>query len=471
MTTVLATPITEELETAAPAARSGLSIREKIGYGLGDAGGTIITGLIGNFLTFFYTDIFGLTPGIVGTLFLVLRVFDAISDPLMGVVADKTNSRWGRFRPWQLWIAVPIGLIGVLTFTVPDASMPVKIMWAFGTYLMLSISYTAINVPYCALINTMTNRPDEVFSCQSWRFALCGVAGFLVSVGLPWLVSQLGNGSAAHGYQQGVALLCVIAVIMFLCCFFWVRERIPLALMGRFTLREHLGGVRQNDQLLLMLVMSFLLMNVFNIRGGGYMYFLTYVLQGSTRYTSLFFGLVTGGSILGAILVGMLTRRLDAVRLYTRINILLAGLGVAMWFVPASPDWQTLWLGIILLNSLFLGFTLPLHFSIMAFADDYGEWKTGVRSSGMNFAFNLFCIKLAWASSAGLISLLFIWVAYQPGLEHQTTSSLHGITALETLLPALFHLLLAFALRYCRLSNRTMDTIATDLRARHLSRA
>jgi len=206
-----------------------LSVREKIGYGLGDAGGTVITCLIMNFLTFFYTDVFGLTPALVGTLFIALRIFDAVSDPLMGIIADRTQSRFGRFRPWQLWVAVPLGIIGVLTFTVPDVSMSMKMLWAFSTYLLLSVGYTAINVPYCALINTMTTRHDEVLACQSWRFVLCGVAGFLVSVGLPWLVEQIGQGNAAKGYQGGVGILCAVAVVMFLCCFFWVRERVPLA--------------------------------------------------------------------------------------------------------------------------------------------------------------------------------------------------------------------------------------------------
>lgn len=128
----------------------------------------------------FYTDVFGLTPALVGTLFIALRVFDAISDPVMGVIADRTQSHWGRFRPWQLWIAIPIGIIGILTFTVPDASMGVKIAWAFGTYLLLSVGYTAINVPYCALINTMTTRHNEVISCQSAiRSLRCsGISGF-----------------------------------------------------------------------------------------------------------------------------------------------------------------------------------------------------------------------------------------------------------------------------------------------------
>lgn len=252
---------------------------------------------------------------------------------------------------------------------------------------------------------------------------------------------------------------------MFLCCFFWVRERVSLEMLGKFTLREHIAGLRKNDQLLLMLAMSFLLINVFNIRGGGYMYFITYVLGGSTGYTSLFFTMVTFSSILGAAIVNWLSRHVDTVKLYYYTNVVLALLAVGMWFLPTGPSWQTLWLAVILGNGIILGFTLPLHFSLMAFSDDYGEWKTGVRSSGMNFAFNLFFIKLAWASSAGIISLVFIYVAYQPGASNQTPSSLSGITAMETLLPALFHLLLAFAIRACKLNNPMMSRIAADLRA------
>ncbi|KGD83063.1 permease [Pantoea stewartii subsp. indologenes] len=445
-----------------------LSLREKIGYGLGDAGGTVITCLITNFLTFFYTDVFGLTPALVGTLFMVLRIFDAISDPVMGVIADRTHSRWGRFRPWQLWVALPVGIIGTLTFTAPALSMDMKMVWAFATYLLLSLSYTTINVPYCALINTMTTRHSEVLSCQSWRFVLCGVAGFLVSVGLPWLVAELGKGNAVLGYRAGVGILCGLAVVMFLCCFFWVRERVPLDTLGKFTLREHLAGLRKNDQLLLMLLMSFLLINVFNIRGGGYMYFITYVLQGSTAYTSLFFTMVTLASILGSFIVNPLSRRIDTVRLYFWTNIVLAAVALCMWFLPVGSAWQSLWLVVILSNGVILGFTLPLHFALMAFADDYGEWKNGVRSSGMNFAFNLFFIKLAWASSAVIISLLFIAVAYKPGTGNQTPASLHAITAMETLLPALFHLLLAFAVRACKLTNPMMTQISHDLRIRHV---
>lgn len=447
-------------------ANAKLSVSEKIGYGLGDAGGTIITCLITSFLTFFYTDVFGLTPAIVGTLFISLRVIDAISDPLMGILADRTQSRWGRFRPWQLWIALPIGVVGFLTFSVPGWSGDAKIAYAFFTYFLLSISYTAINVPYCALINTMTTDHREVMSCQSWRFVLCGVAGFLVSVGLPWLVQVLGKGNAATGYQQGVGLLCVIAVVMFLWCFFAVRERLPLALLGQFSVREHIRGMLKNDQLLLVLLMSFLLINVFNLRGGGYMYFITYVLKGGAGYASMFFGMVTLASILGAVIVNQLTKFIDSVRLYMLTNLVLAVFSLLLWFVPVGEQWQTLWLGIIFVHCVILGFTLPLHFSLMAFADDYGHWKNGIRSSGMNFAFNLFFIKLAWASSAGIISLVFVLVSYQAGADHQTAASLGGITLLETLLPAVMHLLLAGTLIFCKLNNTLLTRMSRELAAK-----
>lgn len=400
-------------------------------------------------------------------MFFVLRIFDAVSDPVMGVIADRTRSRWGRFRPWQLWTAVPLGVIGILTFTVPDMGPNAKIAWAFGTYFLLSIGYTANNVPYCALINAVTNRHDQVMSCQSWRFVLSGIAGFLVAVGLPWMVEYFGQGNLAKGYQYGVTVLCTIGVVMFLLCFFWVKERVPLSLAGNFTLREHLAGLRKNDQLLMMLVMSFLLVNILCIRGGGYMYFISYALEGGAGYMSMFFGILTVSGIAGAIIVNPLSRRVDMVRLYFWTNLVLVAFGIGMYFLPVGPHYQVLWLVCIAINSVIQGFTLPLHFSIMAFADDYGEWKTGVRSSGMNFAFNLFFIKLSWASSGGIISLILIMVAYQPGLGNQTPASIHGITLLQSLVPALFHFVLAMCLLKCRLNGPMMKRISTDLHQRH----
>ncbi|MGB9096851.1 MFS transporter, partial [Erwinia sp.] len=218
-----------------------------------------------------------------------------------------------------------------------------------------------------------------------------------------------------------------------------------------------------NDQLLLMLLMSFLLINVFNLRGGGYMYFITYVLKGGAGYASLFFGMVTFASILGAVMVNQLNKRVDSVRLYLITNLVLAAFSVLLWFIPTGEHFQTLWLGLIFVHCVILGFTLPLHFSLMAFADDYGHWKNGIRSSGINFAFNLFFIKLAWASSAGIISIVFVIVAYQAGQQHQTPASLTGITLFETLLPAALHLLLAGCLYFCKLNTPLLARMSREL--------
>ncbi|WP_343227626.1 MFS transporter [Pseudoxanthomonas helianthi] len=442
-----------------------LALREKIGYGLGDAGGNVIIVLTMNFLNFFYTDVYGISPATVGLMFLVVRVFDALVDPVMGMIADHTRSRWGRYRPWQLWVSVPLGVVVVLAFTVPPWHGDARIVWACATYLLLSLGYTAINVPYCALINAMTVSRQEVVSCQSWRFALCGAAALLVSMSLPWLVKAWDGGQGpARGYQLSVMAMCAVAVAMLLCCFFWVRERIAPQVEA-FSPRRLLEAVRRNDQLQLMLVMSFLLITILNLRGGGYMYFITYVLQGGAGYSSLFFGVIAVAAILGAVLVNPLARRMDTVRLYRNVNLVMAGLSVLMWFIPGGTQWQAAWLLVMLCSGVVLGLCLPLHFSVMAFADDYGQWKTGVRSSGMNFAFNLVFIKLAWAAGAGIIALVLYLVRYRAGVA-QTATSIAGITAMQTLIPAAIHLLLAFVLGYCRLDDATMRRIERDLEQR-----
>lgn len=159
-----------------------LSVREKIGYGMGDAGCNIIFGAIMLFVNYFYTDIFGLAPALVGVLLLSVRVIDAVTDPVMGALADRTQSKYGRFRPWLLWIAFPYALFSVLMFTTPDWGYNSKVVYAFVTYFLLSVTYTAINIPYCSLGGVITNDPQERVACQAYRFVLVGIATLLLSL-------------------------------------------------------------------------------------------------------------------------------------------------------------------------------------------------------------------------------------------------------------------------------------------------
>lgn len=428
-----------------------LSVAEKVSYGLGDAGGTIVTGLISNFLTFFYTDIFGLTPAIVGTLFLVLRVIDAVSDPLIGIVADRTSTKMGQFRPFILWTAVPLGLIAFLTFSVPDLAYHWKVVYAVATYFALSVLYSLNNVPYCALVTKITSSPVELVSCQSWRFALCGVAGFAVSVGLPIMVNNFGQGNQAQGYQWGVGVLALLAILMFLVCFYGVKERGTTRNLHTFNLKESLKSIRHNEQLLLTFVMSLLIISIFNTKGGAAMYFITYVLHGDTTYTSLLFGMATLGGIIGSVLVQYLTRYFEIRRIYFWVNVVLALAHFAVWFVPGNA--ATLWLILVFICCVVLGFILPMHFTLVTFADTYGEWKSGRRSSGMNFAFNLFFVKLAWALAGVIISMTLMVVSYRSGMENQTSASLAGITLLSTVIPGVLHALLAVTVCYFKIDN------------------
>lgn len=433
---------------------------EKLCYGLGDAGGTIVTGLIANFLTFYYTDVFGLAPGIVGILFLSLRIFDAVSDPLIGIMADRTSTRWGRFRPYLLWTAIPVGLACFLTFQSPDLGHDGKVAYAAVTYFLLAFSYSLNNVPYCALITRMTDSAREGVSCQSVRFALVAIASFCVSVGLPIMVRHLGGTDIARGYRDGVAILSLAAVVMFLICFLFVRERVVAVDSAKVPLKVAIATTLKNDQLRLTFVMTLLLIGIFNTKGGAALYFITYVLGGDTTYQALFFGTATAGGFLGSVIVPFFTRRFDVKTVYVGVNLILVGGHFAAFFVPGG--YPMLWLVLVGLCCVVLGCTLPLHFTLIQLADQYGEWKLGMRSSGMSFAFNQFFVKLAWALAGVLISGVLVIVSYKAGAGNQTPLSLTGIRALSTIIPGLMHLALAAAAARLILNRATIDRMTTE---------
>ncbi|MEQ5467547.1 glycoside-pentoside-hexuronide (GPH):cation symporter [Escherichia coli] len=197
-----------------------LSVKEKIGYGMGDAASHIIFDNVMLYMMFFYTDIFGIPAGFVGTMFLVARALDAISDPCMGLLADRTRSRWGKFRPWVLFGALPFGIVCVLAYSTPDLSMNGKMIYAAITYTLLTLLYTVVNIPYCALGGVITNDPTQRISLQSWRFVLATAGGMLSTVLMMPLVNLIGGDNKPLGFQGGIAVLSVVAFMMLAFCFF-----------------------------------------------------------------------------------------------------------------------------------------------------------------------------------------------------------------------------------------------------------
>ena len=203
-----------------------LSFKEKLGYGLGDTASNFFFQVFGLFLLFYYTDVFGLAPAAVGTMFLVTKIIDAVSDPIMGLIADRTNSRWGKFRPYILWGALPYGILGYLMFANPDLSDTGKLIYAYVTYTAMMLAYTAVNVPYSALMGVISPSSEERTKVASYRFVCAMAAGWLVGTFVTPLKNILGGGDEALGFQLTMALFAVISIALFWITFATTKERV-----------------------------------------------------------------------------------------------------------------------------------------------------------------------------------------------------------------------------------------------------
>lgn len=443
-----------------------LSLKEKIGYGMGDAGSCMIWSVLALYLTWFYTDVYGLDPGIVGTLFLVIRIFDAFSDPVMGAICDRTRTRWGKFRPWLLWMAVPFGLGAVLMFTTPDLSMNGKIIYAWVTYLVMSLIYTAINIPYCSVAGVITLNQKERLGCLSWRFFLNGLATLIVSSSILPLTDWLGDGNRASGFQGTMMIMGGAATLMFLFCFSSIKERV-VSIKANDTLRKDLKDIIKNDQWLLMITITFL--NVFPafIRGAVTIYYATYVMQASVGFITFFMALGVACNMLGSVIAKPLTDRFDKIKLFRIINIILGILSFALWFVDPHSLTPLLALFIVI-NILHLIQSGPILWAMMSDVDDYGDWKLGKRLTGISFAGNLFMLKMGLAVAGAIVAWILSYTGYIANKPQQNEQTLQGIIIMFSLLPMVSYFISAWIVRYFKLNNTLLETIKVDLAKREL---
>lgn len=443
-----------------------LSLKEKIGYGMGDAGSCMIWSVLALYLTWFYTDVYGLDAGIVGTLFLVIRIFDAFSDPVMGAICDRTRTRWGKFRPWLLWMAVPFGLGAVLMFTTPDLSMNGKIIYAWVTYLVMSLIYTAINIPYCSVAGVITLNQKERLGCLSWRFFLNGLATLIVSSSILPLTDWLGGGNRASGFQLTMMIMGGAATLMFLFCFSSIKERV-VSIKTNDSLRKDLNDIIKNDQWLLMITITFL--NVFPafIRGAVTIYYATYVMQASVGFITFFMALGVACNMLGSVIAKPLTDRFDKVKLFRIINIILGILSFALWFVDPHSLTPLLTLFIVI-NILHLIQSGPILRAMMSDVDDYGDWKFGKRLTGISFAGNLFMLKMGLAVAGAIVAWILSWTGYVANQAQQNPQTLQGIIMMFSLLPMVSYFFSAWIVRYFKLNQTFLEKIKVDLAKREL---
>ncbi|BFM12294.1 MFS transporter [Simiduia litorea] len=437
-----------------------LSIREKVAYGLGDTASNIVFQSVMLFLTFFYTDIFGISPAVVGTLFLVVRIFDAVTDPLMGGLADRTNTRWGKFRPYLLWLALPFGFISVLAFTTPDLSEEGKVVYAFCTYALLMLAYTAINIPYSALGGVLTAEPKERVSVQSYRFVFGMLGGLLVTACTLPLVGYFGDGDKALGYQRTIMAMSALGVVLFLLCFAGTKERIAPPQDQRSSIREDMYSLWQNDQWRVLCLAALFLLTGMVIRSTLAIFYVKYYLLREDLVTQ-FVTLGMIGNIIGCALAQPLAKRMCKVKAYISLQLIAAVLCGAGYFVGSEQLVQAF--GLYFFWCLFLQMATPLLWAKMADTVDYGHWKTGIRITGMVYSSIVFFIKLGLALGGAIAGWLLAYYSYQADVL-QSAETQEGIRLSFTLWPALGSLVVAWIMRSYKLDQVTVDKLQEDLK-------
>jgi GPH family glycoside/pentoside/hexuronide:cation symporter len=443
-----------------------LRFREKLGYGLGDTASNFFFVTFNMFLLYYYTDVFGLLPAAVGTMFLVTKVIDAVSDPIMGIIADRTNSRWGKYRPFILFGAIPYGLCGYLMFANPDLSYTGKLIYAYVTYSLMMLAYTAINVPYSALLGVISPATIERTKAASYRFFGAFLAAWLIATFVTPLKNILGGGDDALGFQLTMMIFAVASVLLFWITFATTRERISPP-QDDTRLRQDLKAVMRNGPWIALIFAGVFTLTNIAVRQGAQIYYLKYFVgdDGTPLFlifekTAVFLSLGTLAMLVGVTFTKALSERFDKRHLMITLSLLNA-LSMAVFFViPADQYWT-----MVAVNSIGLliaGPTPALVWSMYADCADYGEWKTGRRTTALIFSTVQFSHKFGLAVGAGLAGIMLSWFGFVAN-EAQSDSSLFGIRFMFSVVPAAFALLGVLAIYFYRLDSETVARIERDL--------
>jgi GPH family glycoside/pentoside/hexuronide:cation symporter len=439
-----------------------LSIKEKLGYSFGEFAGSSLWQTMMFFLPVFYTDVFLLPAGAAATLFMVVRIFDALNDPIMGTIADRTTSRWGKFRPYLLFGAIPLGIVTVLMFTTPDFSDTGKLAYAYVTYFMLLVMYTVLMVPFNSLIGVMTSDPVERTSLSSYKFVFAYAAGITVQALLIPMVEKLGQGNEARGYQlsmTGLAVICVIALIV---AFISSRERVIPAPGMKSALKDDLRDLAGNRPWIILFLVSVIFLVYIAVRSGSVMYYFEYYL-GRKALAGTFMVAGTVTVMLGVLPTKFLSKKFGKRNLFIASMLLITVALVVNFF--AGPENIVLIFATQILFSLGSGPTMPLLWSMLADSADYSEWKNGRRATGLVYSAATFAQKTGVALGASLMLTIMGAFGYIANVD-QAPESLFGIRFCMTLLPASIALVGTILLFFYNLKDSKLTEIEKELNAR-----
>ena len=441
-----------------------LSVREKVGYSLGDGAANFIFQTFMLLQLSFYTDTFGLSAAAAATLFLIARLWGAVCDPIFGALADRTHTRWGKFRPWILWTAVPFGVLGYFAFTTPHFGGAGKTIYAYVTYFLLLTVYSANNNPYSALSGVITGNMAQRTSLSSYRFVAVTLATIAIQGFTLPMVSHFGQGDSAKGYQITMGIFSALAIVFFFVTFFTTKERIVPHPSQKTSLRQDLSDLLKNRQWVLMFFV-FLFMFIFlAMRNSILLYYFKYYLNPESQHAFLvnadkiLLGLLsllglTGANtdiagntfsviniisqlaaILGIALSNSLARKYGKRDIF-RIWLGVAGI-VAVLFAFLPPEGVTLAFVLSVLFNFSWGVTMPLPWAMMGDVADYSEWKNNRRATGIVFAGIVIGLKVGMAIGGALAGYLLSQYGYVPNVV-QSQDAIRGIRLTVSIYPAI----------------------------------
>jgi glycoside/pentoside/hexuronide:cation symporter, GPH family len=444
---------------------SKITVKEKVGYAFGDAAANFVFQTMLVFQLAFYTDTFGITAAAAGTLFLVVRVWDAIFDPIMGVVADRTNTRWGKFRPWILWTAVPFGIVAFLAFTTPPFGPRGKLLYAYATYIALMMVYSANNLPYSALSGVITGNLTERTSLSSYRFVFAMSAAFMIQgLALP-MVNYFGQGNSAKGYQITMGIFSALAVVFFVITFFTTKERVQPDPTQKSSIRQDFADLGRNRPWLAIFSLTIFVFITLSMRGGVMVYYFKYFVQREDLF-SVFNVCGLAATIIGVVGSTPLAKR------FGKRDVFIVGLAgtivfTAAFVVVARTAIVEMFI-IEMLRQFAYGFTIPLLWAMMADVADYSEWKNRRRATAIVFSGIVFALKAGLGFGGAIGGWLLSVYGYVPNVP-QTERALQGIRMTASVYPAVTFLVGLICLFFYKIDKHLEIQITDELGERRKS--
>jgi GPH family glycoside/pentoside/hexuronide:cation symporter len=451
-----------------------ISLKEKIGYGLGDAASSMFWKIFSMYLLFFYTDVFGLAPAVVGTMFLITRIWDSCFDPIVGILADRTKSKWGKFRPYLLWVAIPFAVIGVLTFYTPDFDEKGKIIYAYVTYSLMMMIYSLINVPYASLLGVMSSDRKERNTLSSYRMVFA-FGGSLLAL---WLIEPLvnyfgGNLNSKTGWLATIAVFGLITTVFFWACFAFTKERIKPIADEQNNLKEDLKDLWKNKPWWILLGAGIGALVFNSIRDGAAVYYFKYYVSSSVNFdfslfgtdfhmtpTSIYLVLGQAANIIGVIIATPIANKIGKKKTFFGAMALAAILSLIFYLFGKEDVFLIMSFQVLI--SICAGCIFPLIWSMYADSADYSECKQGRRATGLVFSASSMSQKFGWTIGGAGAGWLLGYYGFQANVE-QTATAQNGIQLMLSILPAIAAAISVAFIAFYPLSEEKLQIIEQDL--------